>query len=184
MLFSRTSLHHTAVLGALFGVVSLLAVSSSSRAEPSAPDQASPSKDEKPDTDKPKEKKAITVPAGTVMMVRTGEEISSNDKAGRKFSATLQANLVAGDVVVAKAGSQVYGQVEKSQSVGRGIVVSSSALVLSLTQVNVDGTLYPVVTGSFSEKSSGVLLTGRRAVTVPKGSILEFSLTQPLTVAK
>jgi hypothetical protein len=50
--------------------------------------------------------------------------------------------------------------------------------------VNVDGTLYPVVTGSFSEKSSGVLLTGRRAVTVPKGSILEFSLTQPLTVAK
>ncbi|MGB8223744.1 MAG: hypothetical protein WCF10_14250 [Polyangiales bacterium] len=184
MLFSRTSLHHTAVLGALFGVLSLLAVSSSSRAEPSAPDQASPSKDEKPDTDKPKEKKAITVPAGTVMMVRTGEEISSNDKAGRKFSATLQANLVAGDVLVAKAGSQVYGQVEKSQEVGRGVVVSSSALVLSLTQVNVDGTLYPIVTGNFSEKSSGVLLTGRRAVTVPKGSILEFSLTQPLTVAK
>jgi len=184
MLFSRTSLNHMVVLGAVFGVFSLATVSSSSRAEPTALDQASPSKEEKPDTDKPKEKRAVTVPAGTVMMVRTGEEISSNDKAGRKFSATLEANLLAGDEVIAKAGSQVYGQVQKSQEVGRGVVVSSSALVLSLTQINVDGTLYPIVTGSFSEKSSGVLLTGRRAVTVPKGSILEFSLTQPLTVAK
>jgi hypothetical protein len=172
------------VLGALFGVLSLLTISPSSRAQPSALDEAPPSKEAKPDTDKPKEKKAITVPAGTVMMVRTGEEVSSNDKAGRKFSATLEANLLAGDEVVAKAGSQVYGQVMKSQEVGRGVVVNTSALVLGLIQINVDGTLYPLQTGSFSEKSTGVLLKGRKAVTVPKGSILEFSLTQPLTVGK
>jgi hypothetical protein len=54
---------------------------------------------------------------------------------------------------------------------------------LALTQINIDGTLYPIQTGSFSEKSSGVILQ-RRVVTVPKGSILEFSLTQPLTVGK
>ncbi|MGB8329354.1 MAG: hypothetical protein WCE62_04440 [Polyangiales bacterium] len=183
MLLSRTNLQHMVVLGALFGALSLLVISPSSRAEPSALDEASPSKEAPPATEAPKAKKAVTVPAGTVMMVRTGDEVSSNDKAGRKFSATLEANLVAGDEVVAKAGSQVYGQVVKSQEVGRGIVVNSSALVLNLTQINIDGTLYPIQTGSFSEKSTGVILQ-RRAVTVPKGSILEFSLAQPLTVGK
>ena len=86
-----------AVLVAIFGVLSLLTISASSRAEPSALDEAPPSKEEKPDTGKPKEKKAITVPAGTAMMVRTGDEVSSNDKAGRRFSATLEANLLSAD---------------------------------------------------------------------------------------
>jgi hypothetical protein len=183
MLFSRTSLQQVILLGALFAVLSFLTIPSSGRAEPSALDDAPATKEEKPDTEKPKEKRAVTVPAGTIMLVKTGEQVSSNDKAGRKFSATLQANLLAGDEVIAKAGSQVYGQVQKAQEIGRGIVVSSSALVLSLTQINIDGTLYPIQTGSFSEKSSGVILQ-RRAVVVPAGSILEFQLAQPLTVGK
>jgi len=183
MFFSRTSLQHMVLLGALFGVLSLPTILPSSRAEPSALDEAPPSKEEKPDTDKPKEKKAITVPAGTVMMVKTGTEVSSKDKPGRKFSATLEANLLSGDDVVAKQGSQVYGQVVKSQTVGRGVVVQQSHLVLGLTQINIEGTLYPIQTGSFSEKSTGVLLQ-RRSVVVPAGSILEFSLTQPVTVKK
>ena len=157
--------------------------SPSSRAEPSALDEAPPSKEEKPDTDKPKEKKAITVPAGTVMMVKTGTEVSSKDKPGRKFSATLQANLLSGDDVVAKQGSQVYGQVVKSQTVGRGVVVQQSHLVLGLTQINIEGTMYPIQTSSFSENSTGVVLK-RSSVVVPAGSILEFSLTQPVTVKK
>jgi hypothetical protein len=183
MKFSRTSLHHMIVLGALFGVLSLLTISPSSRAEPSALDEAPSSKEEKPDTDKPKEKRAVTVPAGAVMMVKTGTEVSSSDKAGRKFSATLEANLLAGDEVVAKAGSQVYGQVMGSKTVGRGVVMQHSDLVLGLTQINIEGTLYPIQTGSFSEKSTGVLLQ-RRSVVVPAGSILEFQLSQPLTVGK
>ena len=174
---------HMLVLGALFGVLSLVMVSASSRAEPTALDEAPASKEEKPDTDKPKEKKAITVPAGTVMMVKTGEQVSSSDKAGRNFSATLEANLLAGDDVVAKAGTQVYGQVVGSKKVGRGIVVQHSDLVLTLTQVNIEGTLYPIQTGSFSEKSTGVILK-RSSVVVPAGSILQFSLAQPVTVKK
>ena len=171
------------VLGALLGVLSLFMVSSSSRAEPTALDEAPASKEEKPDTDKPKEKKAITVPAGTVMMVKTGEQVSSSDKAGRNFSATLEANLLAGDDVVAKAGTQVYGQVVGSKKVGRGIVVQHSDLVLTLSQINIEGTLYPIQTGSFSEKSTGVILK-RSSVVVPAGSILQFSLAQPVTVKK
>ena len=171
------------VLGAFLGAFSLLMISSSSSAEPSALDAAPPSKEEKPDTEKPKEKKAITVPAGTVMMVKTGEKVSSGDQAGRNFSVTLQSNLLAGDEVVAKAGTQAYGQVVGSKKVGRGIVVQHADLVLTLTQINIEGTLYPIQTGSFSEQSTGVILK-RGSVVVPAGSILQFSLTQPVTVKK
>ena len=183
MLFSRKNLRHLVALGALLGVLSLLTIHTSTRAEPSALDEAPPSKEEKPDTDKAKEKKPITVPAGTAMMVRTGDKVSSNDKAGRRFSATLEANLLAADEVVAKAGTQVYGQVIGSKKVGRGIVMQHSDLTLSLTQINIEGTMYPIQTGSFSEKSTGVILQ-RGSVTIPKGTLLEFELTQPLTVKK
>lgn len=106
--------------------------------------------------------------------------ISSSDKAGRSFSATLQANLLAGDDVAAKAGTQVYGQVVGSKKVGRGIVVQHADLVLTLTQINIERTLYPIQTGSFTEKSTGVILE-RGAVVVPAGSILQFSPAQPVT---
>jgi len=142
-----------------------------------------PAKEEAPAKEQPKEKKAVTVPAGTPMMVKTGTEVSSKDKAGRKFSATLEANLLAGDEVVAKAGTQVYGQVIGSAKVGRGIVVQHSDLKLSLTNINIEGTMYPIQTGSFSESSTGIILK-RSSVVIPAGSLLEFSLTQPLTVKK
>ncbi len=160
----------------LFGVLGLLAASATTQAEP-------PAKEDQPAKEQPKEKKPITVPAGTAIMVKTGEEVSSNDKPGRRFSATLQSNLTSGDVVVAESGSQVYGRIESSNDIGRGIVANHSDLVLSLTDINVEGTMYPIITGSFSEKSTSVILK-KRAVVVPAGSILEFKLTQPLTVKK
>ncbi len=158
------------------GVLGLLIVSATSYAE-------APAKEDEPAKEQPKEKKPITVPAGTALMVKTGEEVSSNDKPGRRFSATLQANLVAGDDVVADSGTQVYGQVASSKDVGRGIVASHSDLVLTLTDINIEGTMYPIITGSFSENSTSVILR-KRAVVVPAGSLLEFKLTQPLTIKK
>jgi hypothetical protein len=171
----RKMFHHVVLVGVLCSVM----VPASSQAEPSALDAKGSSEEPEP----PKGKQAITVPAGTSLMVKTGTEVSSKDQPGRKFSATLEANLLAGDEVVAKAGTQVYGQVVKSGTVGRGIVVQHSDLVLGLTDINIEGTMYPIQTGSFSESSTGVILQ-RRAVVVPAGSILEFRLTQPLTVKK
>ena len=162
----------------LFGGLCALTVSTSSLAEPTPLDEKGA-----PAEEPPKEKKAITVPAGTAMMVKTGSEVSSKDKSGRKFSATLEANLLAGDEVVAKAGTQVYGQVVKSVQAGRGIVVSHANLVLGLTDINIEGTMYPIQTGSYSEDSTGVILQ-RKSVVIPAGSLLEFRLTQPLTVKK
>ncbi|UCF48035.1 MAG: hypothetical protein JSU89_12830 [Myxococcales bacterium] len=144
---------------------------------------AGPSSADEAAKEQPKEKKAVTVPAGTAMMVKTGSEVSSKDKAGRKFSATLEANLLAGDEVIAKAGTQVYGVVVKSVQAGRGIVASHANLVLGLTDINIEGTMYPIQTGSFSEESTGVILQ-RKSVVIPAGSLLEFRLAQPLTVKK
>jgi hypothetical protein len=159
------------------GVVGLLISSATAFAE------QPPANEDQPAKEQPKEKKAITVPAGTSMMIRTGEEVSSNDKPGRRFSATLQANLVSGEDVVADSGTQVYGRVVSSKDIGRGIVASHSDLVLTLTDINIEGTMYPIITGSFSENSTSVILR-KRAVVVPAGSLLEFKLTQPLTVKK
>ena len=136
---------------------------------------------EKEEKEQKEEKKPITVPAGTPMMVRTANEVSSKDKPGRKFSATLEANLMSGDQVVAKSGTQVYGQVISSTQAGRGIVVSHANLVLGLTEINIEGTMYPITTGSFAEDSTGVILQ-RKSVVIPAGSLLEFSLKAPLTV--
>jgi len=180
MIRSRKMIRNIVLLGA----VCVLTISTSSQAEPSALDEKGSSAEaEKPAKDQPKEKKPITVPAGTSMMVKTGTEVSSKDKPGRKFSATLEANLLAGDEVVAKAGTQVYGQVISSKTVGRGVVMQHSDLVLGLTDINVEGTMYPIQTSSFSENSTGVILQ-RRSVVIPAGSLLEFKLTQPLTVKK
>jgi hypothetical protein len=43
--------------------------------------------------------------------------------------------------------------------------------------------MYPIQTSSFSESSTGVILQ-RGSVVIPEGSLLEFQLTQPLTVNK
>lgn len=159
------------------GALGLLIASGTSYAEP-------PSEEDQPAKEQPKkEKKPVTVPVGTSLMVKTGEKVTSDDKPGRRFSATLQANLVSGDTVVAKAGSQVYGVVVKSAQAGRGIVASYATLELGLTDLNIDGTMYPIVTGSFSEESSGIILQ-KKSVSVPAGSLLEFRLKQPLTVKK
>ncbi|MFZ1865488.1 MAG: hypothetical protein WAU39_14795 [Polyangiales bacterium] len=183
MIFDNKNRRNAVLLGALFGALSLAATSVPARAEPSALDEAPPSSEKKPDTDQPKEKKPITVPVGTSLMVKTGEQVTSNDKPGRKFSAALQANLMSGDVVVAKAGTQVYGQVVSSGEIGRGIVAQHSDLVLTLTDINIEGTMYPIQTGSFSENATSVILR-RRSVVVPAGSLLEFKLKAPLTVKK
>lgn len=161
---------------ALFGALCLPMAASPGLAD-------EPAKGDPPAKEQPKEKKALTVPAGTSMMIKTGAQVSSKDAPGRKFSATLEANLLAGDEVVAKAGSQVYGQVIKSVQVGRGIVASHADLVLGLTDINIEGTMYPIQTGSFSQESSGIILQ-KKSVVIPAGSLLEFKLKTPLTVKK
>src|SRR4051794_10319281 len=63
--------------------------------------------------------KPVQVPAGTVLTIKLDAAVSSKDPAGKKFSGKLLADLAANGVTVAKAGSVVYGQVDKSKQAGR-----------------------------------------------------------------
>jgi hypothetical protein len=89
--------------------------------------------------------RASTLPSGTVLSVRTLEPVSSGDKAGKKFAAQLDTNLIVKGQVTAPAGSVVYGRVESSRSAGQ------SKLALSLTQIVVNGRPVAIATESYEE---------------------------------
>jgi hypothetical protein len=96
----------------------------------------------------------VTVPAGTRILVRMVDSIdSSKQKAGYRFRATLETNLDVDDRVVAPRGTTVYGVLSNASSAGR--YKGSSELSLELTDINLGGTNFPVVTNSYSIKGKG-----------------------------
>ena len=96
----------------------------------------------------------ITVPAGTRILVRMIDSIdSSKQKAGFKFTASLETNLQADDRVVAPRGATVYGQLTSASSAGR--MSGSSELTLELTDIVINGTAYPLLTSDYSVRGKG-----------------------------
>ena len=64
--------------------------------------------------------RVVTLPAGTAIPVRTIAELSTKNLSdGSTFEAQLDQDLVAGDVVVAKAGSRINGVVVTSDPGGK-----------------------------------------------------------------
>jgi hypothetical protein len=157
----------------------------------------------------------VTVPAGTVLLVRLMDSVSSQSSAGATFSTKLEYDLVVDNVVVARAGTVVYGKVQSATQARRGS--GRSTLDIRLTQMSVNGTQVPIVSSSYAQagESSGkkvakaaavgaivgnnangggrggegaavgagvAMLKPGQTLTIPPGSLLEFSLSQPLSV--
>jgi hypothetical protein len=102
----------------------------------------------------PQTKKRITVPAGTRILIRTVDAIdSSKQKAGFRFTATLETNLQAEDQVIAPRGTTVYGRLAQASSAGR--MSGSSELTLELTDILINGTAYPLLTSTYELKGKG-----------------------------
>jgi hypothetical protein len=102
----------------------------------------------------PQTKKRITVPAGTRPLIRTVDAIdSSKQKAGFRFTATLETNLQAEDKVVAPRGTTIYGRLAQASSTGR--MSGSSELTLELTDIVINGTAYPLLTSTYELKGKG-----------------------------
>jgi hypothetical protein len=96
----------------------------------------------------------VTVPAGTRILIRTIDPIdSSQQKAGYRFSASLETSLQADNVVVAKRGTPVYGVLSSASSAGR--MKGSSELGLELTDIVIRGTSYPLLTSSYEIEGKG-----------------------------
>ena len=96
----------------------------------------------------------VTVPAGTRILIRTIDSLdSSKQKTGYRFTASLETNLQAEDMVVAPRGSTVYGRLVQASSAGR--MSGSSELTLELTDIVIDGTAHPLLTSTFEVKGKG-----------------------------
>jgi hypothetical protein len=96
----------------------------------------------------------VTVPAGTRILIRTIDPIdSSKQKAGYRFTASLETNLQADNVVVAKRGAPVFGVLSSASSAGK--MKGSSELGLELTEITINGTSYPLVTSTYEIQGKG-----------------------------
>ena len=106
-----------------------------------------------PQAAQPAQPQTVTVPAGTLLLVRTETPVSSRDSSGKRFGARLETDLVANGRVVAKAGTKVYGRVEQSKQAGR--LAGKSELHLSLTELNINGQTQPIITSNYAEAGQG-----------------------------
>jgi hypothetical protein len=116
-----------------------------------------------------------TVPAGTVLLVRMMDGISSHNKAGTRFTTVLEADLIAEGRVVARAGTKVYGEIKSSSQARRA--VGRSSIDISLTQIDLGGGLQPISTSNFDStgKSSGMKTAGGALVGAGVGAAVDGS---------
>lgn len=127
----------------------------SATAEPAAPPAPAP-QPEKPSTPPapaqtpttakapPPAPKAIVLPAGTAIAIRTTNALSSeSNKAGETFEASVAKPVVVAGVTVLPVGAGATGKITQSASAGR--VKGEGTLVLSLVALNVKGRSYPVI---------------------------------------
>ena len=99
-------------------------------------------------------KKRITVPAGTRILIRMVDSIDSTKQTkGYRFTATLETNLQAEDTIVAPRGTTLYGRLAEASSAGR--MSGSSELTLELTDIVINGTSYPLLTSTYEVKGKG-----------------------------
>lgn len=99
---------------------------------------------------------------GSVLLIRTGETLdSSRHKAGRRFSAALEADAAIDGVTVLPKGTPVEGELTTSR--GTGLLFGRSELQIVIVSVTIDGRTIPCATEA--AEAHGV---GKGADTVQK----------------
>ncbi len=128
---------------------------------------------------------AVTIPAGTIIVVRTLDTIHSNDRVGRSFTAQLDQDVAVNGKAVLRAGTKVFGRIEASGANPR----QSTPLTLNLTGVSVNGRTIPIktVSGFQLENKAKRGRAAGRGISVgpfvaPHGTKIEFRLAEPLNV--
>jgi hypothetical protein len=106
----------------------------------------------------------LTVPAGTVLVIRTTDFLSSDkNKAGDPFTAVLDQPLIVNGWVVARRGQVLVGKVKDAKKAGR--IKGTSELEVELTDLTVvDGRQLPILTELW--KASGGTSHGQDAATI------------------
>jgi len=87
---------------------------------------------------------AVTIPAGTKIMIKTTSKISTaSHKTGTIFEAVLQLGITVGETVVAPAGTPVYGVILESDGGHRR---GPQKILLTFNKLIVDGISVVIVT--------------------------------------
>jgi hypothetical protein len=129
----------------------------------------------------PQNSPAGTVPAGTILIVRTLHAVASADAVGSRFPAQLADNVSVKGKVILPAGAKLSGKVVTS----RRMASSPQRLTVDLTDVQLAGRSVPIKTTGAQVLSndhrtrSGVEVS-RVTYTVPAGKLMQFQLAQPL----
>jgi hypothetical protein len=119
---------------------------------------------------------AVVVPAGTRLLVRMAQDLDSRrHRAGYKFTAKLEGDLVSGGVVVAPNGSTVYGVLAEAQKSGR--LVGRSELTTVLTNIMINNQLVPITSSAVKAVSeqTGKKTVGRTARGAAIGGLIDGS---------
>jgi hypothetical protein len=96
----------------------------------------------------------VTIPGGTRLLIRTIDHIdTSKQPTGYRFTASLETNLETQGVVVASRGTTVYGRLAQASSAGR--MSGNSHLTLELTDIVINGSASPLLTGTYEIKGNG-----------------------------
>lgn len=115
----------------------------------------------------------VTIPAGTLISVRTIGAIDSTDSlAGDRFQASLEEPLMLEGYVVVPKDAVVYGRLTQSEQ--SGTFAGRSQLRMELTGIVVNGKMVPVVTGEYgvTGKSRGASTAKRTAGGAALGAII------------
>ncbi|MFM1942577.1 MAG: hypothetical protein RI897_1559 [Verrucomicrobiota bacterium] len=91
----------------------------------------------------------VTLPAGTLLLVRMKDSISSKNPAGTPFTTKIEYDLVVNGTKVVPAGTVIYGKVLSSTQARR--IRGQSTLDLRLTQIALGGTPVTISTSGFKQ---------------------------------
>jgi hypothetical protein len=96
----------------------------------------------------------ITIPAGQSLLIRMIDGVdSAKNHVGDIFHASLETDLVLGNTIVARKGTDVYGRLANSQK--SGTFTGKSELQLELARLVIDGHDYPVVSSDYTLQGKG-----------------------------
>lgn len=128
---------------------------------------------------------AVTIPAGTPLLVRTLQGISSGDMAGTSVRMQLENDISVKGTVALPAGTKISGRVESSK---RGLT-RDQKLTVNIKEAQVHGRTVTIKTTGAVELQNPYAKTTPRGVQVsrysyqvPAGTKIQFRLAQPLQI--
>jgi hypothetical protein len=128
--------------------------SSSAPAPQSAPAASAMTSQPAPAAQTPATDGTITVPAGQTLLVRMIDGVDSKkNNVGDIFHASLETDLLVGNSLVARRGTDVYGRLAEAKEAGH--LSGSAELELELTRMVINGRDYPLVSSDYNMKGKG-----------------------------